>query len=111
MNQQNEQKTISKLRSFLVSGEMDKILETGPITCQHLDYPEDCKLGFNVPYNLRRDNQAWCNKCEKILHLEGGWTEIALEFAKMKPICGCCFEYMRWERIEEQEQSKKILNK
>jgi hypothetical protein len=63
------------------------------IICQHLNLTD--RLGFNVPYDLDNDLEAWCDKCEKILQEEGGWTERAIEYANLRVCCEFCFEKIK----------------
>jgi hypothetical protein len=66
--------------------------------CQHLVAGADGPpLGFNAagidPYNRRwGDQNGWCDECDQVLVLEGGWTDAAEEFASIKLVCDECFD-------------------
>lgn len=80
---------MSEEETILMLHELNKTA----FTCQHLNLTD--KLGFNVPFDLINDTEAWCDKCEKILQEEGGWTERAIEHAKIRVCCRCCFEVIK----------------
>ena len=81
----SETETVERLRTF----------NRPTFMCQHLRLDTKSNLGFNVPYDIEEDLQAWCDDCERVLQEEGKWTEKALEFAKIKPFCRCCFAEMK----------------
>jgi hypothetical protein len=66
--------------------------------CQHLVAAKDGPaLGFHAadidPYNRTwGDLNGWCDKCDEIWILEGGWNDASEEFAGIKLICSNCFE-------------------
>ena len=82
----SEEETICKLNK------LNKLNKPAYI-CQHLNKTD--KVGFNVPYDLDKDLEAWCDECEKILQEEGGWTERANKYANIKLCRRYCFEEIK----------------
>jgi hypothetical protein len=57
-------------------------------------------LGFLTPNRQpigdESDEQAaWCNECEKVRQIQGGWDDVSEAFAGVTMICDACFEDAR----------------
>ena len=73
--------------------------------CQHIVQG----LSVNVPYGFWWANDpenprpsAWCTLCNDLVAKEGGeWTEEVLEVAKVKLLCGCCYDIAKKMNIDE----------
>jgi len=65
--------------------------------CQHLASGEG--LGFNLGYDPDNPDElcsdAWCNKCEEVLDVEGEWNDKSEAFADIKVMCEHCYEDIR----------------
>ncbi|KUJ62050.1 hypothetical protein AR687_10475 [Flavobacteriaceae bacterium CRH] len=104
----------NKLQIFLAITELidnetaqkikDKYVECGThdsnriaFVCTHLN--KETKVGFNEAFETSEDMeleddddfQAWCNDCETIRKKEDGWTDHAIDFAKIKIVCERCY--------------------
>ena len=73
--------------------------------CQHIaqGLSENIPYGFwwaNDPSNPRPN--AWCTLCNDLVSKENGeWTEEILEIAKVKLLCGCCYDVAKRMNINE----------
>lgn len=69
--------------------------------CQHLN--KKTKVGFEEAFETYEDMelledddfQAWCNECEAVRKLEGGWSDQSMAFAKIKVVCEKCYFEMK----------------
>jgi hypothetical protein len=81
----------------------------GPaFVCQHLVAGKDGPpLGFHAaeidPYNRTwGDLNGWCDECDQVYVLEGGWTDVAEEFASIKLVCADCFDELEAKHASEE---------
>ena len=65
--------------------------EATAIVCVHLCTVGNDPIGFNVPEDIDNDLEAWCDKCENVFNISGGWADSATEFADFRPCCVGCF--------------------
>jgi len=68
-------------------------LQRPTFICKHLQYGKG--LGFNRPHGSPDIDwpfeNAWCDKCDKVLCEEGEWNDKSESFAGIKVICEGCF--------------------
>jgi hypothetical protein len=64
--------------------------------CSHLT--NSSQVGFHLGLPSEEDIQdgdnslcGWCDECEKVRLREGGWNEVAEDFAGVKCVCEKCF--------------------
>ena len=65
--------------------------------CRHLQLGEE--IGFFEPED-KPDlewpfQNAWCAECEQVAQEQGGWNDLAEEFAAVTAICEGCYEEIR----------------
>ena len=68
-------------------------LRRSTFICKHLQYGKE--LGFNQPDEPLDPEwpfeNAWCDKCDKVLSEEGEWNDKSESFAGIMAICEGCF--------------------
>lgn len=64
--------------------------------CSHLAQ-ESHGLGFNCEKTAEEETlpDAWCDNCELIRAVHGGWTDEVEELANLKLVCSGCYERTR----------------
>jgi len=59
--------------------------------CTHLFSEPGQKWYRDYPGKNNPSPDAWCSACEHMFEQEGGWSEVASDFADIKLICGQCY--------------------
>lgn len=83
-------------------------LQDETFVCQHIVQG----LQENVPYGFfwsaestQKRPDAWCTICNERLQEEGwDWTERALQLAKIKLLCGACYDRARAMNIPDENE-------
>ena len=74
--------------------------------CEHLTtqtktgFEESFETFLGMPLAKDEDLQAWCKECEKVRIQCNGWTDEAMEFAKVKLVCEECYFIIKHFNLE-----------
>ncbi len=65
---------------------------TPRLVCRHLLEETGLLYHAERPFPGEPLVLAWCLKCEAVVAGEGDWTERAVEFAGLQPVCTGCYQ-------------------
>lgn len=74
--------------------------EMASYLCRHLaEYGREKALGFIE--SIEEDQYGWCQSCDQMYQKSGEWTELLLQKAQFKKVCGDCYSDCFWYQMDE----------